>query len=132
VSPAALDSPAALVAAARAVLDRADALPGSAWSRATALLARQALEEALADFWRRVAPGAEDGTFTAKLLCLRGYVPAEVATDAHQVWAALSDACHHHAYDLAPTAGELHRWVERTAELVAALARESPPPTLRS
>lgn len=117
-----LDSPAALVAAARAVLDRPDALPGSAWSRATALLARQALEEALADFWRRAAPGTEDGTFTAKLLCLRGYVPSEVAADAHQVWAALSDACHHHAYDLAPTAGELHRWVGRTAELVAALA----------
>lgn len=121
MSRADADSPTRLVVAARTVLERPDALPGSAWSRSTALLARQALEGALADFWRRTAPGTEASNGTAQLLCLRAYVEPDVATDAFQAWAALSDACHHHAYDLAPTASELHRWVTRVEDLVARL-----------
>jgi hypothetical protein len=87
------------------------------------LLARQALEAAIADFWLRVEPEEMTGSFTTQLLCLRSYVPAEVATGAFEAWAGLSTACHHHAYDLAPTAAELHRWVETVTDLVTALRR---------
>lgn len=117
-----LQGPAALLAAARTVLDQPDALPGSAWARTTALLARQALETALAAYWRRTAPGTEDAPFTAQLLCLRSYADADIAAEAFQSWAALSDACHHHAYDLAPTAPELRRWLTATEPVVAGLA----------
>ena len=128
-APAAgLDTPAELVAAARTVLDRPDALPGPAWARSTALLARQALEAALAEFWRREVPDEVTGSFTTQLLCLRSYVPTEVATGAFEAWAALSTACHHHAYDLAPTAAELHNWVDAVATLVTALGPGAPPP----
>ena len=27
-------------------------------------------------------------------------------------WAALSNACHYHSYELVPTAGELEGWIE--------------------
>ena len=118
---AGLGSPADLVAAARTVLDHPDALSGSAWARSTALLARQALEAAIAGFWRREVPEEVTGSFTTQLLCLRSYVPAEVAAGAFEAWAALSSACHHHAYDLAPTAAELHHWVESVTHLVTAL-----------
>lgn len=117
-----LETPADLVAAARTVLDRPDALPGSAWARSTALLARQALEAAIAGFWEREVPEAVTGSFTTQLLCLRSYVPTEVATAAFEAWAALSTACHHHAYDLAPTATELHNWLDTVADVVDGLS----------
>jgi len=34
----------------------------------------------------------------------------EVGRDAAAAWTALSRACHHHAYELAPTAAELRTW----------------------
>ena len=33
-------------------------------------------------------------------------------------WSALSRACHHHAYELAPTAGELQSWFLVVRELI--------------
>ncbi len=35
---------------------------------------------------------------------------------AYQVWGALSRACHHHSYELAPTAGELEGWITWVAQ----------------
>ena len=34
----------------------------------------------------------------------------------HETWGALSRACHHHPYELAPTAAELARWIEVVEE----------------
>ena len=34
------------------------------------------------------------------------------------VWAALSEACHYHAYELAPTAAELAGWFQSVEELL--------------
>ena len=60
----------ALITEARRLLERPDAMTAGIWPRATALLARQALEAALDDLWRVRAPGVEAGSMRAQLLCL--------------------------------------------------------------
>lgn len=112
-----------LVAAARAVLAEPGTLPGPAWPRAAALLTRQALETAVSDYWARRAPGMESCNATAQLVALRFYADdPTVAHEAQQTWCELSEACHHHGYDLAPTAGELANWLDTVALLVDRLA----------
>ena len=96
------------------------ASPGTAgrWSRAAALLTRQALETALRFYWTKLAPGVEECDFRAQFLCLGRYLGDEpLAQRAHVVWSGLSSACHHHVYDLAPTREELQAWRE-TVQLV--------------
>ena len=97
------------------------ASPGTAgrWSRAAALLTRQALETALRFYWTKLAPGVEECDFRAQFLCLGRYLGDEpLAQRAHVVWSGLSGACHHHVYDLAPTREELQAWRETVAEVV--------------
>jgi hypothetical protein len=53
--------------------------------------------------------------------CLTAYVDEDVAARAAYLSAALSRACHYHPYELAPTASELTRWLNETADLVALL-----------
>jgi hypothetical protein len=43
----------------------------------------------------------------AKLICVRVLLDADRGRLASVAWAGLSSACHHHAYELAPTAGEV-------------------------
>jgi hypothetical protein len=96
---------------ARDLLRRPEARTAGVWPRASALLARQALEMALDDFWRSKRPGVEVCSTHAQLLCLREFWPdREEAGHIHHAWNALTRACHHHPYELAPTAGELEGW----------------------
>ena len=53
----------------------------------------------------------------AKILCLRQWVSSDLAGRTAYTWSALSQACHQHAYDLAPTASELSAWIETVDEL---------------
>jgi hypothetical protein len=52
---------------------------------------------------------------------LTAYVDEDVAARAAYLSAALSRACHYHPYELSPTASELTRWLNETADLVALL-----------
>lgn len=101
---------AATVASARALLLRTRSGAPGLWPRAAALLARQSLESTLDEFWRLrgLAFDPRAGR-RQQLICLRGYLlGAEKLTGRlHHTWAALSRACHHHPYELAPTVGEL-------------------------
>ena len=106
-----------LGAAGRLMVKRTPGTRGL-WPRATALLARQSLEVALKTYWSAVAPGVEDASMRAQLLCLEGYLPPAVARDAHHVWTALSRASHHHAYELSPTWDELAGWCRTVGEVV--------------
>lgn len=97
-------SEAALLATARDMIERVDPMTAGIWPRATALLARQVLESALDDLWRRRAPGLELCSARAQLLCLPAYLRGEeaLAERVSYAWAGLSRACHQHAYaDLA-------------------------------
>ena len=65
---------AEVLTAARNLMERTDQATAGLWPRATALLARHALEGALDDFWRVRAPGMEHCSARAQLLCLTHYL----------------------------------------------------------
>lgn len=53
-----------------------------------------------------------------QLICLRSYLgDAALAARAGHAWSALRRACHHHPYELAPTAGELSSWFAVVGDL---------------
>jgi hypothetical protein len=112
-----------LLAAARDLLQRPDPATAGIWPRASALLVRQALESALDDLWRRRAPGLEQCSMRAQLLCLAAYLNGhdhddDLAQRVSYAWTGLSRACHQHVYELSPTASELASWVDTVERLV--------------
>lgn len=90
--------------------------------RAASYLARQALEQSLEEFWQHRAPGVERASAGAQLLCLRSYADEEIAEPAAHAWHALSRACHHYAYELAPTGQELNNWITDVERVAGALS----------
>ena len=116
-------TPAEILAAARNLLERTDPATAGLWPRATALLARQALEAALDDFWKVRAKGTEQCSMKAQLLCLpHSLGDEELAERVSYAWAGLSRACHQHPYELPPTSAELLGWLGTVEELVAHVA----------
>lgn len=117
-------TPAQLLAEARALVDRG---PVGVWPRAAALCARRALEEALDQLWRTRAAGLEAASTRAQLIALRGYLgDADLAGDVAFTYAVLSDACHHHDYELTPTAPELHARFAVLDRLIARVEHLAP------
>jgi hypothetical protein len=104
--------PAAPLNLARTLLEK------GAPRRAVALLARQALEEALDTYWKsKNLPFNPRQGRKQQLICLREYLrPTPLATQLHQTWATLSRASHHHIYELPPTVGELQAAFEVVQE----------------
>ena len=112
------DSPKRLVTAARTLLEHPDARTAGLWPRAAAHLARQTLELLLDELWRKKAPGTESTSTRAQLICLSSYLGGNgLASRVAFAWNALSHACHHHSYELAPTAVELAPWLETVEQL---------------
>lgn len=98
---------------AREILERPDAIGKGLWQRTAAFLARQALELSLADFWKARVPAMAQCSARAQLLALSHYTSDEkMGPRVSYTWRALSRACHHRAYELSPTAGQLTRWLE--------------------
>lgn len=111
-----------LLAAARRLVDQPASGTGGLWPRAAALLARRALEDGLDEMWARRAPGLERASARAQLACLPDYLDdRELAAEAAYAWSSLSRACHHHAYELGPTAGELRAHFAVVERLLAAV-----------
>ena len=97
-----------ILASAKELLERSSADTQGLWPRAAVLLQRQALEVALKTYWSLKAPGVEECSARAQLLCLGTYLRDEsIARRAHQAWTALSRAAHFHPYELPPTREEL-------------------------
>ena len=105
-------TPAELLSAADDLLSEATDATAGRWPRAVAILCRQALEGSLHDFWRAKAPGLEAASERAQFLCFRTHVAPDLAARVEHAWTALSRACHHHGYELPPTASELAGWLE--------------------
>ena len=83
------------------------------WPRATAVLARQALERALTEVLSAKVEGIQQASVRAQLLCLRIVLDDTATADEVNVaWWALSRACHHLSYELPPTAAELRAWID--------------------
>ncbi|MCY4370972.1 MAG: hypothetical protein OXF41_16490 [bacterium] len=112
---------AELLGHARALIERPQG-SGGVWPRAAALLTRQVLEEALDRLWLAIYPGVGQASRATQLACLGLMITdARLVADVRSAWASLSRACHHHHYELGPTAAELERWILQTEHLVEAL-----------
>lgn len=111
-----------LLAAARRILDHPAVTTAGVWPRAVALLTRQALEKALDEFWaaKPTTAGLSQCPRRSQFACLPFFLNASAVQEIAYVWGALSDACHYHAYELAPTAAELTGWIDAVAQFMAA------------
>jgi hypothetical protein len=108
-----------LLGMSRSVLGRADPQTAGVWPRASALLACRAVEATVHRLWDRRALDLRGCPMRVQLIFLRTYLgDADLAARAGHAWSALSRACHHHAYELAPTAAELRGWLAVVEELV--------------
>jgi len=116
-------TPTETLAMAQQLLNHADAKTEGLWPRAAALLARQALEQGLDAYWRDRGLPLDDCGTKPQLICLGEYLgDATLAGRAHHAWSALSEACHHHPYELAPGHGELAAWIESVGEVLPGLS----------
>lgn len=108
-----MTAPVDLLALARGLLARTDAITAGLWPRAAALLARQSLEAAVDAFWKAKGVPLEVCAMRPQLVCLATYLrDRDLAGRVHHAWSSLSQACHHHAYELPPTVGELQGWLD--------------------
>ena len=108
------------LAAARGLLTRSDPSTTGLWPRAAAFLGRQALEDAMSWVWLTRAPGLEECSKRAQLLCLPEFLGDEdLAESAAHVYGRMSLACHHHPYELSPTLSELNAWLDEIDRVVA-------------
>lgn len=108
-----------LLVMARGLLDHAEPEMAGLWPRASAVLAGRALEASLRALWERRTLDLRGCSMRVQLICLKSYLPdAELAARAGHTWSDLRRACHHHPYELAPTATELRGWLAVVEELV--------------
>ena len=120
-------TPQDLLETARELLSRSDAKAKGIWPRAAAFLCRQALEASLERFWQARLPGMEAVSKRAQFACLATYMDDdELAGRAGYTWSALSNACHHHTYEIAPTDVELRGWIELVGSFESALESLKP------
>lgn len=114
-----------LLAQAERLLSGEIAVPARS-ARAACWLARAELEAAVCDLLR--ARGVDPGfaTMRTRLSCLEtAYRPADRATvmRATYAWAELSNATHHHAFELSPTLSEARHLVGLVTRLSAVAGR---------
>ena len=112
-----------LLASARQALAGHLGVPPARATRTAALLGRAALEEIVVSECARLGISAY-ATMRTRLICMRVLVDAAAGHAACLAWGGLSSACHHHSYELSPTATEiahlldlvdrLHRWKHHT------------------
>ena len=120
-------TPDQLLGAANDVLGRPELGLGGAWPRAVALLGRQALEEGLGQFWEGEMAGMRLANRRTQTICLDQYLRnRELATGIREAWASLSRACHHHPFELSPTATELRNWLADVERLLIRLSAQEP------
>ena len=114
------------------IIDEADSLVGPdpggrvhGWPRIAAVLCRHAIEEALRQYWSLREPGLERCSGRAQLLCLTVYLrDRDLGRQTFAAWSDLSRACHHHAYELAPTAEELRSLLDVARRFTAEVSRQ--------
>lgn len=114
-------TPLDLISAARRLVDESTSETAGLWGRAAALLARQALEIAVADTLSKHAPELLAAPFRTQFLVLRALAEDDgLAAQAAYTWVALSQATHHQGYELPPSAESLRSWIQTVEQFVAA------------
>lgn len=99
-------SPAVALRNAELLLDGSHGAAGGS-ARLAAFLARQALEELVVALCVAIGVDIERPSMRSRLVILRSLDTTERADAASVAWNRLSNACHHHAYELAPTVAEV-------------------------
>ena len=102
------------------------------WGRGSAVLARQAVELALEEFWMERAPEMREASARGQFLAVRLYLEDEtLAAEGHATWSLLSRACHHHPYDLQPSRDEVVAWIDAAERFHAVLQSAHDAPVTR-
>ena len=97
-------------------------LTGEMRLRAAAILARQALEGAIASALASEGVAPERMSFRAQMETLRHLRNLDRGvTDAFFAWAALSRATHYHGYELPPTKAALTGWMRLACQAIESL-----------
>lgn len=96
------------------------------WPRCATWLIRLALESALRALWQTQRPAVATCSTRAQLLALVKVRGPDVQRRATELWITLSRAAHHHHYELAPSAQEIHGWLRDARELADELGDRSP------
>ena len=106
-------------------LDEFDPATSGTWPHAAAVLIRQSLESTLNGFWTVRASGMLDTSFRDRWQCLPAYLGDRLqAREADFAWTALSQACHHRAYEVGLTQDELRTHLA-TARAFLEVVREA-------
>ena len=96
-----------LIGLAEQILEGVIPMPPNRIPRAAAAVARQALEEAVTAHSARLAEGLQRPTMRSLLIIFRELGDRQTGRTAQVAWDGLSQACHHHAYELQPTTEEV-------------------------
>jgi hypothetical protein len=108
----------ALIGHARAVLDGRTPVPPGQQAHVASFLARQALEDIVLSLCeRRIQSLDYPVAMRSRLIVLGMLSEPQTATAIEVAWIGLSAACHHHAYELAPTAAEVRHLINIVAGL---------------
>ena len=103
-------------------LDEFDPATSGTWPHAAAVLIRQSLESTLNGFWITKAPGMQDTNWRDRWQCLPAYLGERPqARAADFAWTALSQACHHRAYEVGLTQDELRGHLTTAREFLHAV-----------
>ena len=90
-------------------------LPQAIATRAAAFLAKQALEDTTRALCHRAGANIDRATMRSQLIVVRAFHGDQVASTANIACIGLSNACHHHAYELTPTVDEVRHWFSLVA-----------------
>jgi hypothetical protein len=114
-----------LLRAALALLDVPEPDTTTVWPRGAAVLIRQAIEATLDAYWKTRLPAMRDASVSEQWLALPAYLGHDPAIPAAEyAWSALSEACHHRAYDVGLTEAELRAHL-RTADAFRQLVADA-------
>lgn len=117
-----------LLRAALALLDVPEPDTDTVWPRAAAVLIRQAIEATLDAYWKTRLPAMRYASVAEQWLALPAYLGhAPAIPAAEYAWSALSEACHHRAYDVGLTETELRGHLRAADDLRRLVAEAMAP-----
>lgn len=97
-------------------------VPPARATRTAAVLGRAALEAIIAVEGIRLGI-ADHAKARTRLICLRVLGDPKVGHLAGLAWAGLSNACHHHSYELSPTTGEVAHLLDLVDQTRTSISR---------
>ena len=115
-------TPDELVDAAQSVSEIPDRTLGASRYLGAVFLLRQALEDALDQYWAATEPGLDKCAGRIQMISLPAYLDDEsAARDVVYCWNRLSNSSHHHAYELPPSKQEFDHYMAVTRRSVECL-----------